>query len=123
MVDVLWGGKWGETRDPLLLPLPLAQESTTQLAGVLAQVLHGEAPPSLGPFSVASPEDMQALVRLRGQLESQWQMLQVAGEAGGKAQAECLGPRGTPDLTALGQRASCLGDWGAALNLLTVMSG
>ncbi|XP_027450623.1 polyamine deacetylase HDAC10 isoform X4 [Zalophus californianus] len=54
------------------------QESTSQLAGVLARVLHGEAPPSLGPFSVASPEDLQALIRLRGQLEAQWKMLQVA---------------------------------------------
>ncbi|XP_073738671.1 polyamine deacetylase HDAC10 isoform X7 [Callorhinus ursinus] len=54
------------------------QESTSQLVGVLARVLHGEAPPSLGPFSVASPEDLQALIRLRGQLEAQWKMLQVA---------------------------------------------
>jgi len=54
------------------------QESTSQLAGVLARVLHGEAPPSLGPFSMASPEDLQALIHLRGQLEAQWKMLQVA---------------------------------------------
>ncbi|XP_045728249.1 polyamine deacetylase HDAC10 isoform X13 [Mirounga angustirostris] len=60
------------------------QESTSQLAGVLARVLHGEAPPSLGPFSMASPEDLQALIHLRGQLEAQWKMLQVAGEAGGQ---------------------------------------
>ncbi|KAB1270356.1 Histone deacetylase 10 [Camelus dromedarius] len=58
------------------------EESTPQLVGVLARVLHGEAPPSLGPFSMASPEDMQALMRLRGPLEPQWKMLQVAGEAG-----------------------------------------
>ncbi|XP_031319380.1 polyamine deacetylase HDAC10 isoform X3 [Camelus dromedarius] len=54
------------------------EESTPQLVGVLARVLHGEAPPSLGPFSMASPEDMQALMRLRGPLEPQWKMLQVA---------------------------------------------
>ncbi|XP_072829873.1 polyamine deacetylase HDAC10 isoform X5 [Vicugna pacos] len=54
------------------------EESTPQLVGVLAGVLHGEAPPSLGPFSMASPEDMQALMHLRGPLEPQWKMLQVA---------------------------------------------
>ncbi|XP_034500153.1 polyamine deacetylase HDAC10 isoform X2 [Ailuropoda melanoleuca] len=54
------------------------QESPSQLVGVLARVLHGEAPPSLGPFSMASPEDLQALIHLRGQLEAQWKMLQVA---------------------------------------------
>nr|XP_019567932.1 PREDICTED: histone deacetylase 10 isoform X2 [Rhinolophus sinicus] len=53
-------------------------ESTPQLAGVLARVLCGEAPPSLGPFSMASPEDTQALMYLRGQLEPHWKMLQVA---------------------------------------------
>ncbi|EFB15096.1 hypothetical protein PANDA_005509, partial [Ailuropoda melanoleuca] len=52
------------------------QESPSQLVGVLAWVLHGEAPPSLGPFSMASPEDLQALIHLRGQLEAQWKMLQ-----------------------------------------------
>ncbi|XP_070264145.1 polyamine deacetylase HDAC10 isoform X3 [Myotis yumanensis] len=57
------------------------EESTPQLAGVLAQVLHGEAPPSLGPLCVASPEDTQALMHLRGQLEPQWKMLQVAAPA------------------------------------------
>ncbi|KAM8778972.1 polyamine deacetylase HDAC10 [Rhynchonycteris naso] len=57
--------------------------SAPHLAGILAQVLQGEAPPSLGPFCVASPEDMQALIHLRGQLESQWKMLQVASETGG----------------------------------------
>ncbi|XP_012504251.1 PREDICTED: histone deacetylase 10 [Propithecus coquereli] len=58
------------------------EESTPQLAGVLARVLHGEAPPSLGPFSGAAPEDVRALRELRRQLEPQWKMLQVAGEAG-----------------------------------------
>lgn len=79
----------------LLSSLPLAQESTPQLVGVLAQVLHGEAPPSLGPFCMACPEETQALMHLRRQLEPQWKMLQVAGETGNKAQAECLGPWGT----------------------------
>ncbi|KAF6118965.1 histone deacetylase 10 [Phyllostomus discolor] len=59
----------------------LVEESAPQLAGVLAQVLHGEAPPSLGPFCVASPGDKQALMHLRRQLESQWKMLQVAAPA------------------------------------------
>lgn len=81
---MLWGGRWGETSDLPLSPLPLTQESTPQLAGVLARVLHGEAPTSLGPFSMASPEDIQALMYLRGQLEPQWKMLQVAGETGTK---------------------------------------
>uniref|UniRef100_A0A2K5EPT3 Histone deacetylase 10 n=1 Tax=Aotus nancymaae TaxID=37293 RepID=A0A2K5EPT3_AOTNA len=54
----------------------LEEDSTPQLAGILARVLHGEAPPSLGPYSVASPEDTQALRYLRGQLEPQWKMLQ-----------------------------------------------
>ncbi|XP_039092776.1 polyamine deacetylase HDAC10 isoform X4 [Hyaena hyaena] len=54
------------------------QESTSQLAGVLARVLQGEAPPSLGPFSMASPEDVQALTHLRGELEAEWKLLQVA---------------------------------------------
>lgn len=79
-----WGVGWGETSDSPLLPLLLAQESTCQLVGVLARVLHGDPPPSLGPFSVASPDDVQALVHLRGQLEAQWEMLQVAGKAGGQ---------------------------------------
>ncbi|XP_042804137.1 polyamine deacetylase HDAC10 isoform X5 [Panthera leo] len=56
----------------------LEQGSTSQLAGVLARVLQGEAPPGLGPFSMASPEDTQALIYLRGQLEAEWKMLQVA---------------------------------------------
>lgn len=54
------------------------EESTPQLAVVLARVLHGEAPPSLGPFCMASLETMQALMHLRGQLEPQWKMLRVA---------------------------------------------
>ncbi|XP_012645013.2 polyamine deacetylase HDAC10 isoform X1 [Microcebus murinus] len=58
------------------------EESTPELAGVLARVLHGEAPPSLGPFSGAAPEDVRALRDLRRQLAPQWKMLQVAGEAG-----------------------------------------
>ncbi|XP_022374809.1 histone deacetylase 10 isoform X4 [Enhydra lutris kenyoni] len=58
------------------------QESTCQLVGVLARVLHGEPPPSLGPFSMASPDDLQALVHLRGQLEAQWEMLQVVAPSG-----------------------------------------
>lgn len=59
------------------------EESTPQLATVLARVLNGEAPPSLGPFSMAAPEDTQALMYLRGRLEPRWKMLQVAGEAAG----------------------------------------
>ncbi|XP_045411317.1 polyamine deacetylase HDAC10 isoform X2 [Lemur catta] len=58
------------------------EESTPELARVLARVLHGEAPPSLGPFSGAAPEDVRALRDLRRQLEPQWKMLQGAGEAG-----------------------------------------
>lgn len=81
-MDLLSGRRWGETSDSLLLPLLLAQESTPQLAVVLARVLHGEAPPSLGPFCMASLETMQALMHWRGQLEPQWKMLRVAGETG-----------------------------------------
>ncbi|XP_053441457.1 polyamine deacetylase HDAC10 isoform X3 [Nycticebus coucang] len=58
--------------------LVLVEESEPRLAGMLAPVLRGEAPPSLGPFSMASPEDVQALRSLRRQLEPQWKMLQVA---------------------------------------------
>uniref|UniRef100_A0A8C3WJI4 Histone deacetylase 10 n=1 Tax=Catagonus wagneri TaxID=51154 RepID=A0A8C3WJI4_9CETA len=54
------------------------EESTSQLAVVLARVLHGEAPPSPGPFCMASPEDVQGLMHLRGRLEPQWKMLRVA---------------------------------------------
>ncbi|XP_020737688.1 polyamine deacetylase HDAC10 isoform X3 [Odocoileus virginianus] len=54
------------------------EESTPQLATVLASVLNGEAPPSLGPFSMATPEDAQALMYLRPRLEPRWKMLQVA---------------------------------------------
>lgn len=82
-VDLLWDGRWGEISDSLLPPLLLAQESTPQLATVLASVLNGEAPPSLGPFSMATPEDTQALMYLRPRLEPRWKMLQVAGEAAG----------------------------------------
>ncbi|XP_062930829.1 polyamine deacetylase HDAC10 isoform X2 [Cynocephalus volans] len=70
------------------------EESTPQLARMLARVLHGEAPPSPGPFSMASPEDVQALMYLRGRLQPQWKMLQVAGEPGGEAR-RCPGARGT----------------------------
>eukprot|EP00070_Physeter_catodon_P039706 XP_028346600.1 polyamine deacetylase HDAC10 isoform X2 [Physeter catodon] len=59
------------------------EESAPQLAVVLARVLHGEAAPGLGAFSMASPDDVQALMQLRGQLEPRWKMLQVASEAGG----------------------------------------
>nr|XP_020036972.1 histone deacetylase 10 [Castor canadensis] len=59
------------------------EESTSQLVA-LAQVLHGEAPPSLGPFLMASPEDSQSLKYLRAQLQPQWKLLQVAGEARGE---------------------------------------
>ncbi|CAI9165717.1 unnamed protein product [Rangifer tarandus platyrhynchus] len=55
------------------------EESTPQLATVLASVLNGEAPPSLGPFSMATPEDTQALMYLRPRLEPRWKMLQVSG--------------------------------------------
>ncbi|XP_055252354.1 polyamine deacetylase HDAC10 isoform X2 [Moschus berezovskii] len=54
------------------------EESTPQLATVLARVLNGEAPPSLGPFSMAAPEDTQALMDLRARLEPRWKMLRVA---------------------------------------------
>lgn len=64
------------------------QESTPQLASTLARVLHGEAPPNLGPFLMASPEDIQALLHLRAQLEPRWKMLQVAGEALGSGGSE-----------------------------------
>ncbi|XP_012289782.2 polyamine deacetylase HDAC10 isoform X2 [Aotus nancymaae] len=70
----------------------LEEDSTPQLAGILARVLHGEAPPSLGPYSVASPEDTQALRYLRGQLEPQWKMLQVTSEADCRGMALPWGP-------------------------------
>lgn len=63
------------------LPLFLSQESILQLARTLAQALLGETPPSLGPFSMASPEEIQALMFLKAQLEPRWKLLQVAGEA------------------------------------------
>ncbi|XP_071465472.1 polyamine deacetylase HDAC10 isoform X4 [Marmota flaviventris] len=64
------------------------EECTPQLASTLARVLHGEAPPNLGPFLMASPEDIQALLHLRAQLEPRWKMLQVAGEALGSGGSE-----------------------------------
>lgn len=88
LVEVSWAGRcavgW-QTGRPVThhYTLPLAQESLPQQAGVLAQVLHGEAPPGLGPFCMASPGDKQALMHLRKQLEPQWKMLQVAGETRG----------------------------------------
>ncbi|KAM7317491.1 hypothetical protein ACRRTK_023793 [Alexandromys fortis] len=54
------------------------EESILQLARTLAQVLHGEAPPSLGPFLMASPEEIRALRLLKAQLEPRWKLLQVA---------------------------------------------
>ncbi|XP_029386940.1 polyamine deacetylase HDAC10 isoform X2 [Mus pahari] len=57
------------------------EESILQLARSLAQALHGERLPSLGPFSKASPEEIQALMFLKAQLEARWKLLQVAGEA------------------------------------------
>ncbi|XP_006157644.1 histone deacetylase 10 isoform X1 [Tupaia chinensis] len=62
--------------------LALVEEgSAVQLAGVLASVLQGQAPPSLGPFVSASAEDSQALKYLRRQLGARWGMLQVEAEA------------------------------------------
>ncbi|XP_059103620.1 polyamine deacetylase HDAC10 [Peromyscus eremicus] len=52
--------------------------SILQLARTLAQVLHGEAPPRLGPFLMASPEEIQALMFLKAQLAPRWKLLQVA---------------------------------------------
>lgn len=62
-------------------PLSPSQESIRLLARSLAQALHGETPPSLGPFSKASPEEIQALMFLKARLEARWKLLQVAGEA------------------------------------------
>lgn len=90
------GGNGGEAGDSQLSSPPLTQGSTPQLAGILAQVLHGEAPPGLGPLGMASPEDTRALVRLRGQLEPQWKMLQVAGETGSKVRPSAWGPGDRP---------------------------
>ncbi|XP_064139361.1 polyamine deacetylase HDAC10 isoform X5 [Loxodonta africana] len=67
--------------------LALVQESKPQLTGALARALHGEAPPSLGPCSAASPEDTQALKHLREQLEPKWRMLQVAVTSPGSLQS------------------------------------
>lgn len=57
------------------------EESIRLLARSLAQALHGETPPSLGPFSKATPEEIQALMFLKARLEARWKLLQVAGEA------------------------------------------
>ncbi|XP_075816403.1 polyamine deacetylase HDAC10 isoform X1 [Microtus pennsylvanicus] len=54
------------------------EESILQLARTLAQVLLGEAPPSLGPFLMASPEEIRALRLLKAQLEPRWKLLQAA---------------------------------------------
>ncbi|XP_036063413.1 polyamine deacetylase HDAC10 [Onychomys torridus] len=54
------------------------EESILQFARTLAQVLHGEAPPRLGPFLMASPEEIQALMFLKAQLAPRWKLLQVA---------------------------------------------
>ncbi|XP_029325688.1 polyamine deacetylase HDAC10 isoform X3 [Mus caroli] len=54
------------------------EESILLLARSLAQALHGETPPSLGPFSKASPEEIQALMFLKARLEARWKLLQVA---------------------------------------------
>ncbi|XP_049740704.1 polyamine deacetylase HDAC10 isoform X3 [Elephas maximus indicus] len=67
--------------------LALVQESKPQLTGALARALHGEAPPSLGPCSAASPKDTQALKHLREQLEPKWRMLQVAVTSPGSLQS------------------------------------
>ncbi|XP_031208375.1 polyamine deacetylase HDAC10 isoform X2 [Mastomys coucha] len=54
------------------------EESILQLERTLAQALHGETPPSLGPFSMASPVEIQALTFLKAQLKARWKLLQVA---------------------------------------------
>ncbi|NP_001403082.1 polyamine deacetylase HDAC10 isoform 6 [Mus musculus] len=54
------------------------EESIRLLARSLAQALHGETPPSLGPFSKATPEEIQALMFLKARLEARWKLLQVA---------------------------------------------
>lgn len=81
-VDKLYG--WKVDRNNCLIavqtPLSLSQESILQLARTLAQALLGETPPSLGPFSMASPEEIQALMFLKAQLEPRWKLLQLAGE-------------------------------------------
>ncbi|KAM9673854.1 polyamine deacetylase HDAC10 [Trichechus inunguis] len=76
--------------------LALVQESKPQLVGALARALHGEAAPSLGPCSMASPEDVQALKHLRRQLEPKWRMLQVAVTSPGSlksAEGEAFAPQ------------------------------
>ncbi|XP_069855880.1 polyamine deacetylase HDAC10 isoform X5 [Dipodomys merriami] len=74
----------------------LEEESAPQLVTTLAPVLHGEAPPSLGPFLMASPEDIQTLKCLRAQLEPRWKLLQVASEAQGEAGSCHRVPLGKP---------------------------
>ncbi|XP_012881215.1 PREDICTED: histone deacetylase 10 isoform X2 [Dipodomys ordii] len=74
----------------------LEEESASQLVTTLAPVLHGEAPPSLGPFLMASPEDIQTLKCLRAQLEPRWKLLQVASEAQGEAGSCHRVPLGKP---------------------------
>lgn len=83
------GGGVGKSRDSLPPPL-LCQESTPQFAQALARALYGEAPPSLGPFSMASPEDLHALMSLRAQLQPRWEMLRVAA-------SEPVERRGSPE--------------------------
>ncbi|XP_042553979.1 polyamine deacetylase HDAC10 [Dipodomys spectabilis] len=74
----------------------LEEESASQLVTTLAPVLHGEAPPSLGPFLMASPEDIQTLKCLRAQLEPRWKLLQVASKAQGEAGSCHRVPLGKP---------------------------
>ncbi|XP_023421322.1 polyamine deacetylase HDAC10 isoform X2 [Cavia porcellus] len=62
--------------------LALLEESAPQLAEALAQGLYGEAPPNLGPFSPASPEDLKTLMSLRAQLQLRWEMMRVERRGG-----------------------------------------
>lgn len=82
-VSKLYG--WKVDRNNCLIAaqtsLSLSQESILQLERTLAQALHGETPPSVGPFSMASPVEIQALTFLKAQLKARWKLLQVAGEA------------------------------------------
>ncbi|KAM6216522.1 polyamine deacetylase HDAC10 [Rhynchocyon petersi] len=57
--------------------LTLVQESSPQLTEALTRVLSGEALCSLGPYCMATSNDMQALRYLRRQLAPKWKMLQV----------------------------------------------
>nr|XP_042121342.1 polyamine deacetylase HDAC10 isoform X4 [Peromyscus maniculatus bairdii] len=77
---VLWlniRGKEASIGSMFHIHTPLPQESILQLARTLAQVLHGEAPPRLGPFLMASPEEIQALMFLKAQLAPRWKLLQL----------------------------------------------